>query len=315
MRNLKKFLALVLSVMMVMSLFITASAESIDKDGKVQEFKDTTGVEFYEAIDVLNGMGVLKGDANPATGELTHNFRPNDYITRAEVAALVFRLSTGLTDTNAANHYALYGNFSDVPKDAWYAGYVGYCANAGYIKGYDTFEGGRFGPTDYVTGYQATAMILRAMGWGVNDEFSGPNWVLNVASVGTQNGILKTVNATHFGNATLYEHATRQVVAEIFFQAAQTDRVVWTPAYGYQTNNAGNINYGGTGAWTDSLGTEFFDLAYTYRILSLPWPMWLPPTDMCVRWWTPAPPSRLSKGVIRSLSEGFRRASRISPIP
>ena len=278
MRNLKKFLALVLSVMMVMSLFITASAKSIDKDGKGQVFTDTTDSEFQTAIDVLAGMEVLKGDANPATGVATGNFRPNDPITRAEVAALVFRLSTGLTDTNAANHYAQYGNFSDVSKDAWYAGYVGYCANAGYIKGYDPFEGGRFGPTDYVTGYQATAMILRAMGYGVNKEFEGGNWALNVASVGTQNGILKTVNSTHFGNATLYEYAPRQVVAEIFFQAALTNCVVYTPAFGYQTTDiALNNGFGvstGTNQATDngltansSLGLRYFGLTETTRVI------------------------------------------------
>ena len=263
MRNLKKFLALALSVMMVLSLFVTASAKSIDKDGKAQIFNDTTDVEFQRAIDVLNGMEVLKGDANPATGELTHNFRPNDKITRAEVAALVFRLSTGLTGTDAANHYAQYGNFSDVPKDAWYAGYVGYCANAGYVKGYDTFEGGRFGPSDYVTGYQATAMILRAMGWGVNGEFEGGNWALNVASIGTQTEILKEINSTHFGNATLYEYAPRQVVAQIFFKAATTGCVVYTPAFGYQTLQ---IN-GDSGASFDSLGYRYFGLTKDTRVI------------------------------------------------
>ena len=262
MRNLKKFLALVLSMMMVLSLFVTASATSIDKDGKDQSFTDTDGVEFLEAIEVLNGMDVLKGRAS-ADGSTVLGFFPNEQITRAEVAALVFRLSTGMTGTDAANHYAQYGNFSDVDKNAWYAGYVGYCANAGYIKGYDPGEGGRFGPSDPVTGYQALAMILRAMGWGVNGEFEGTNWQLNVASVGTQTGILDNINSTHFGGATLQQAAVRQVVAEIYLQAAMTNCVVWTPAYGYQTTYAAV----GTGATKASLGWVNFGLSRTTRIV------------------------------------------------
>ena len=261
MRNLKKFLALVLSMMMVLSLFVTASATSIDKDGKGQSFGDTAETEFLTAIEVLNGMDVLKGDADPATGALTGNFRPTANITRAEVAALVFRLSTGMTGVNDADHYAQYGNFSDVKKDAWYAGYVGYCANAGYIKGY-AGEYGPFGPSDPVTGYQALAMILRAMGYGVNGEFEGTNWQLNVSAVGTQTKILDNINNTHFGGATLQAAAQRQVVAEIYYQAALTPTVVYTPAYGYQTNNMTNANTN-----QGSLGWQNFGLTKETRIV------------------------------------------------
>ena len=267
MRNLKKFLALVLSVMMVLSLFVTASATSIkssvDKTGATQVFEDAKGREFQTAIDVLNGMDVLKGRANPTTG-VVEGFFPDADITRAEVAALVFRLATGQTDANAADHYARYGSFSDVPKDAWYAGYVGYCANAGYIKGY-AGETGPFGPSDPVTGYQALAMILRAMGYGVNGEFEGTNWQLNVASVGTSTHILDGINNSHFGNNTLYNKAPREVVAEIYFQAAMTPCVVYTPAYGYQTTNM--INYTDTTGYQSSLGYVNFGLTKTDRVI------------------------------------------------
>ena len=58
--------------------------------------------------------------------------------------------------------YADYNKFDDVASTSWYAGYVNFCANAEYIKGYDART---FGPNDPVTGYQALAMILRALGY------------------------------------------------------------------------------------------------------------------------------------------------------
>ncbi len=261
MRNLKKFLALVLSMMMVLSLVVTASANSI-KDGNSQVFNDNNAIEpkFLEAVEVLNGMDVLKGDAD-ASGTATGNFRPSATITRAEVAAMVFRLATGLTGAHDADHFAQYGNFSDVKDNAWYAGYVGYCANAGYIKGYEG-EHGPFGPTDPVTGYQALAMILRAIGYGVNGEFEGRSWQVNVASIGQETHILDNINSTAFGGATLQQAARRDVVAEIYFQAAQVNKVVYTPAFGYQTTNV--AAGGGNSA---SLGYENFGLVGEKRIV------------------------------------------------
>ena len=267
MRNLKKFLALVLSMMMVLSLVVTASANSIS-GGKDQVFNDNNAIEakFLKAVEVLNGMDVLKGDAD-ASGAATGNFRPSATITRAEVAAMVFRLATGMTGAHDADHFAQYGNFSDVKDDAWYAGYVGYCANAGYIKGYEG-EYGPFGPADPVTGYQALAMILRAIGYGVNGEFEGRSWQVNVASIGQETHILDNINSTAFGGATLQQAARRDVVAEIYFQAAQKDRVVYTPAFGYQTTRvqAGTLN-NNPDEGKDSLGYINFGLWKTNRIV------------------------------------------------
>ena len=165
MRNLKKFLALVLAMIMAMSLMVTANAA-----GNYSDMADVTQ-QFVEAVDVLSGMKVFQGDEK--------GFRPGDTITRAEVATIVYRLSTGDATGERMKLYSTYGNFSDVKPDDWFAGAVGYCANAGYIKGKTTTT---FAPYAKVTGYEALAMILRAVGYDKNGEFTGATWETNVAS-------------------------------------------------------------------------------------------------------------------------------------
>ena len=247
MRNLKKFLALVMAMVMTFSLMLSVNAANTAKD-----FDDAGNITeaFVEAADVLTGMKVFQGDAEAAT------FRPADTINRAEVAALIYRLATGDVDDNRAGAYAGYGNFTDVNESDWFAGYVGFCANAGYIKGKTPTT---FDPYAPVTGYEALAMILRAIGYDKNGEFTGATWETNVSALATQLGILKNIKTTHYGN-TLYLASRRDVVAELLFQAdAKVPMVVYTPAFGYQQTG---MDGGVVGATTNpTLGKHIFGLA------------------------------------------------------
>ena len=207
MRNLKKFLALMLAMVMAMSLMITANATST-----AESFADGSGItpEFAEAVDVLSGMRVFSGDNG--------NFKPASNITRAEMAAVLYRLVSGDVTDAQAGLYANYAPFKDVTADKWYAGYVGYCWNAGLIKGRDAANT-IFDPTGNVTGYEALTMLLRAIGYDKNNEFTGPNWQVNVSSQSRDLGILRDVNTTQYGG-TLHLAARRDVIASLTFNAA-----------------------------------------------------------------------------------------------
>ena len=233
----KKLLALVLALVMTLSLAVVGSNAA---------FKDAEKVNasYAEAVDVLSGMKVFQGYPDGS-------FQPEGSITRAEVAAIVYRLYTADVADKQASLYATYNKFTDMGGAAWAAGYIGYCANAGLIKGYDAKT---FGPSDKVTGYQALAMILRAVGYDKNDEFTGAQWQLRVASTAQQLGILKNVKGVDLNAA-----ASRELVAELLFRtAAYVPMVTYTPALGYTNLNA-LIN----GQKNDTLGYKNFGLTKT----------------------------------------------------
>ena len=233
----KKLLALVLALVMTLSLAVVGSNAAF-KDA------DKVNASYAEAVDVLSGMKVFQGYPDGS-------FQPEGSITRAEVAAIVYRLYTADVADKQASLYATYNKFTDMNGAAWAAGYIGYCANAGLIKGYDAKT---FGPSDKVTGYQALAMILRAVGYDKNDEFTGAQWQLRVASTAQQLGILKNVKGVDLNAA-----ASRELVAELLFRtAAEVPMVTYTPALGYTNLNA-LIN----GQKNDTLGYKNFGLTKT----------------------------------------------------
>jgi len=232
MRNLKKILALVLALVMTMSVMATAA------------FTDAATIDtsYDEAAEVLAGLKVFVGRPDGS-------FDPKANITRQEVAAIVYRIVTGDVDNKSINLYVEGADFDDVKATDWAAGYIGYCNNAGFIAGYGN---GQFGPTDNVTGMQAAAMILRAVGYDAQDEFTGADWDKYVAKYAQQLGLFKNLKA----DVNLNKPVSREVVAEILFQAIQADMVEWTPAFDYQP-----VTF--LGAGTQSLGEKTFGLYRT----------------------------------------------------
>ena len=227
----KKLLAMVLALVMTLSLAVSANAAFKDAD--------KVSADYSEAVAVLNGMGVFKGYEDGS-------FQPQGNITRAEVAAIVYRVYTADVKDAKASMYATYNKFSDMAGAGWAQGYIGYCANAELVKGYPD---GTFKPSGKITGYEVLAMILRAVGYDKNGEFSGADWALNVAKYAEQLGILKNVAKT----TNLGAPATRELVAEMLFQAIQKDQVTYTPAFGYVTDKALKLGQ-------ESLGYKNFKL-------------------------------------------------------
>ena len=239
MRNLKKVLSLVLCVAMLLSVMVMGTGAVTLTDS------EDISPQYREAAEVLTGMGIINGYEDDS-------FKPQQSITRAEVAAMIYRVATGDVEDEKADINAGAKIFTDVDADDWYAGYVNYCGDAEYIKG---FEDDSFRADENVTGYQVLAMILRAVGYDKNNEFTGTNWTINVASTAAEVGMLKNVDSS----VNLSAEAPRELVAEFIFQAvrpvaedSQTQLVHWSPAAGdYRPDNAWN---------PESLGEKVFNL-------------------------------------------------------
>ena len=228
----KKLLAMVLALVMTLSLAVSANAA----------FKDDKSIsdDYAESVAVLNGMGVFKGYEDGS-------FKPEGNITRAEVATIIYRIYTAdVAKNDKSGLYATYNKFSDMAGAGWAQGYIGYCANASLVKGYPD---GTFKPSGKVTGYEVLAMILRAVGYDKNNEFSGADWALHVAQTAQQLGVLDNVAKTTDLNAP----ASRELVAELLFQGIQKAQVTYTPAFGYVTDKVISTK-------TNSLGEKNFKL-------------------------------------------------------
>ena len=211
----KKLLAMVLALVMTLSLAVSANAA----------FKDVKDIDetYAESAAVLNGLGVFKGYEEK---DGTFSFQPKNAITRAEVAAIVYRIYTQDVKDTYVKNYETYNKFGDMAGAGWAKGYIGYCANAALVKGYPN---GTFVPSGKVTGYEVLAMILRAVGYDQKNEFTGADWALHVAEIAERQGILDNVKGVD-----LNAPATREVVAELLFQAIQVPMVTYTAAFGYQ---------------------------------------------------------------------------------
>ena len=141
----KKLLAMVLALVMTLSLAVSANAAFKDAD--------KVSADYSEAVAVLNGMGVFKGYEDGS-------FQPQGNITRAEVAAIVYRVYTADVKDAKASMYATYNKFSDMAGAGWAQGYIGYCANAALVKGYPD---GTFGPQRDITRAETMTLVNRVL--------------------------------------------------------------------------------------------------------------------------------------------------------
>ena len=238
MRNLKKILALVLALMMVLSVMVFASAANYDDYSD----KDQVSPEYAEAVEVLTGMDIFWGSEN--------SFYPKSNVTRAEVATLLYRVMTTDVSGSQVGIYKDYGMFDDVLETNWFAGYVNFAANSEYVVGVGD---GKFNPEGDVTGYEWITMLLRAVGYDANGEISGSEWKITAARLAKQAGILGDFNET-----TLNSALTREEVAYLLFNAINVPQVEYTPAFGYDDENVWGVK-------NPTIGEDQFDLTENGR--------------------------------------------------
>ena len=164
----KKFLSLVLALVMTMSLVTVASAK---------DYADANKITYVEAVDVLSALGVLEGDAN--------GFRPTDTLKRSEAAKIICALN--LTPKTAATLSADAAPFADVAKSHWAAGYIAEGVDSGILAG---VGGNKFAPDAELTGYAYLKMLLVCLGYDATVEnMTGPNWTINVAKLAKEVGL------------------------------------------------------------------------------------------------------------------------------
>ena len=189
MKNLTRILALVLVfTMMVSSAAFAARYTDVADDST-----------YAEAVEVLSALNIFYGDT-------AGTFRPDDVITRAEVVAVVNRL-TGLSD--AAKAAAGTSMYTDVATTDWFAGDVNLASQQGIVAGDGN---GLFRPNDQVKYEEAVKMMVAALGYKPDYVLKQGGWPTGYLVIATENEITKGL-AVSAG-----EPATRGIVAKLAYQ-------------------------------------------------------------------------------------------------
>lgn len=238
MRILKRNLAFVLVMAMAIGMMVTANAAN------VEDYRDANDIKFTEAVDVLTALGILEGEDG--------TFHPERTLTREEGAKIITYLMLG--GDAADNLSTSVAPFADVAAGRWSAGYIAYCVSQGIVGGYGN---GNFGPTDTLTGTQFAKMLLVALGYGVNGEYTGANWEIETNKQALTAGIYEGNLGVNFSNGVKREEAAQYA----FNTLAKVMQVKYSDVFGaYYSGNIfdGKIEEDDEYLWT--LGYNLYNL-------------------------------------------------------
>ncbi len=202
MRNLKKTLAVVLAFAMILSMGLTSMAAYSDV---------TAGTKVAEAVGILSNLNIL-------TGFEDGTFKPDETVTRAQMAAIICR-TLGYEDQAQSSMGTTV--FNDVAADHWASGYINVAQAQQIINGYGD---GNYGPEDQVTYEQAVKMLVSALGYELAAQAKGgyPTGYLAIAS---SEGITKNANGK-VGDA-----AARGTIAVLVYNSLEVrlmDQTSWS---------------------------------------------------------------------------------------
>ena len=211
--NLKKILALVLAFACAFTMFAGAA------------FTDQADIKVdSEVVDTLVSLGVINGYTDGS-------FKPNDTVTRAEMAKMIYVLRTGNSDASAYNNDKT--TFTDI-NGHWAAGYVKYCQALGIIAGQSATK---FAPDQTVTAQEAAKMLLVTLGYDAQKAgLVGTTWASKTNALADENGLLEDVN-TSFTAA-----CPRQYAAQLMYNAIFAPTVVLRDDVYTNENYAGKDN-------------------------------------------------------------------------
>ena len=230
MKNLKKILALVLAFACAFTMFAGA-AFTDQADIKVEN----------EVVDTLIELGVINGYTDGS-------FKPNDTVTRAEMAKMIYVLRTGNSDASAYNNDKT--SFTDV-NGHWAAGFIKYCQSVGIIAGQSATK---FAPDKTVTAQEAAKMLLVTLGYDANKAgLVGINWASKTNALADENGLLDDVNTSFTGPCP------RQYAAQLIYNAIDTPTVVWRDDAYTNVTLLGDDN--------KTVGEKFMNLKKTTAVL------------------------------------------------
>ena len=212
----KKLLALVLALVMSMSLVTISNAA----------FKDADKIDYKEAVDVMNAVGVFIGDEKG-------NFNAKENLTREQAAKIIAYLELG---SKAADALVGGATFTDVASTRWSAGFVGYCAQAGVVAGVGN---GKFDPAGQLTALQFGKMLLVELGYDAKAAgMVGADWAINTSKLMASTKLMDKIDGS------VNQVLTREKAAQMCVNALKAPTVEYSTKGSSITVNGAEINFG-----------------------------------------------------------------------
>lgn len=201
MKNLKQVLALGMAFSLTMSTMAGAAFSD----------QDSINSANSDAVELLTTLDVIQGFEDGS-------FRPEETVTRAQMAKMIYTIRNGGND-NADAYKSATTTFTDI-KGHWAEGYIKYLQNTGIIAGKSETV---FDPDAVVTTAEAMKMALVLGGYRADKaDLTGATWFNNTVSLATTNQLTDDVYSAMNGECT------RQDAAQILANTLGMTAVQWS---------------------------------------------------------------------------------------
>lgn len=211
MKCVRKFLTVTVVLMFSLMFYVQSHASN---------FNDTENAPDIDAINAVADLGIMVGYEG--------DFRPDDSITRAEIAKIITLITGGAASSNVPLP------FTDIEEDHWAYGYIAYCLHDGIVAGVSDEE---FQPNGNILYAEMLKMLIHAMGYDILAAGDYPDKYYTVAQ-----NYLPALIEKHDESVRM-QSLTRGEVAKLVYTALYLPMVQEEPKEKFLPNGNVSDNY------------------------------------------------------------------------